>query len=443
MRAQHRLQSSIEFLLLLGAVATFCVFAIAVYTQFSGVQEGIYNGISNITGNLMARAPVSSSANGLSIFLALPNSTAANSSTSLYLIVNAPGQSVTVNSTIAGYDGLSISPTQLSSVVNGFGILVFSAVPESQGLKRILDHVVATGNNVLLVENLTGRLIAYPSKGGMTGGPNLSSQSLTGSIRGSGERINYPLAQPSALYNFWYASHCAYHGWYSGGVLPEPAQCGGNTWGFDTPDNRCNPYTWDGEDRYYCFGAQPLKLNVSVIGQQKSYAYNVIVGIQNSSLSLRANLSSSKNYSQLVSSAGVVYGYARLLEAYGSDAYPVPYSAYVALQNGTYHLVNMSGYTRYSASYANLVGQLDAYNNSYSSNPGGMAQLVNIFNGQESAFAGSGYANSSACNFVGTEYLSCNASQPLSFVVELHLNGSKYSDLNQTLYLGSSIVEIT
>ncbi len=444
MRTGHRLQSSVEFLTLLAAVAVFCVAVIAIYLHFNSSQTEIYNGITRLAESGLSWVPSNTvQAAQLMVYASVPNLTRVNASVPIYVIVGDSGTFIKVNASVEGYGGVSVYPGYINTTVNGFGVLGFVAVPGYPGEKEVVIRVHASAGNVSLSRNITAHMFAA-RESGTANQTYTNSTSFSGTVSQAGERINYYASKQSRIQNVTYWSHCAYHGFF-GGVEPEEAQCGPNTWGFDTGDSSCNPFAYNGDDRFYCFANSSDNANASSIGQQSGYDFNATLRLQNSSLSLQASFTNNATDSKLIGKNGEVYGNAVVTGVYGPDVYPVPYLAYAVLEGprGTYP-INISGYSAYSSLDGQVVQLLGVYNTSGGADLGYIEGLISELNSKAAYLIASPQSNSSECSLVkqaGSSYLSCST-QDLAYNILVSMNSSRYPNINQTLYLGSSVVEV-
>lgn len=439
-----KLQSSTEFLAILAAVAAFSVAVLAVYVHFGSDQSALYSRISRLSGNQIGGVGQNFTGRPFpEIYVVAPNTTTVNKSASIYLVVSGPGD-INVKANASGYYGISVYPSYQNATINGFGILQFTAVAGSTGEKVVSVNASASYNGTTITKAASVRVLAVQEPGQPA---NLTTQnaSFAGSILENGqEAIGYQVSKPNEVSNVTYWSHCAYIGFF-GGVLPEPEQCGSNTWGFDTGDSSCNVFAYDGDNRYYCFALQSDDANASQIGQQSRYIYNASLYIRNSTLSLHANFTNNKTESALTSGNGGDYGYAEVTSTYAPDVYPVPYLSYAVLgRGGRAYPVNISAYSAYSGLYGQVIQLLDIYNSSGGADLGYLEGLIAELNKSAGSLIGSKQVNSSICTLIwqqGSPLYLCET-HDLSYGITVHLNGSEYTNVNKTVYIGSSVVRV-
>ncbi len=439
-----RSQSSTEFLAILAAVAAFSVVALAVYAHFSSAQSSLYKGISGISGNLPGQASKNTvGAPHIDMYMVAPNTTTVNKSTGVYLIVDGQG-AISVLASASG-QGISVYPSWQNSTFRGFGILEFTAIAGSSGAKSVSIEASATSGNTTITRNQSVVMIALQGPSLDASNPASVNASFTGSIVENGQqRMDYYVSKPSQIYNVTYWSHCTYIGFF-GGILPEPAQCGANTWGFDTGDSSCNVFAYDGDNRFYCFALQGDNANASSIGQQSGYLYNITLRISNASLALQATLTDNASSGELINSNGGEYGYAEITSVYAPDVYPVPYLAYAVLgKQNRISAVNISAYSNYSSMHNQVTQLLNIYNSTGGADLGYIEGLISELNRSASRLASSQPVNGSACLPTSQSYptyYSCTT-HSLNFNILVHLNGSQYSSANKTFYIGSSVVKV-
>ncbi len=438
-----KLQSSTEFLAILAAVAAFSVAVLAVYVHFGSDQSALYSGISKLSGNQIGGAVQNAASGSPEIYVVAPNTTTVNKSVSVYLVVSGSG-TINVKANASGYYGMSVYPSYQNATIQGFGIMQFTAVAGSIGEKAVSVNASATYGSTMITKRASIRILAVQGSG-QPANLTTPNASFTGSIVENGqESIKYQVSKPSEVNNVTYWSHCAYIGFF-GGVLPEPEQCGSNTWGFDTGDSSCNVFAYDGDNRYYCFALQNDGANASQIGQQSGYIYNASLYISNSTLSLHANFTNNKTESALTSDNGGDYGYAEMTSVYAPDVYPVPYLSYAVLGRvGSAYPINISAYSAYSGLSSQVIQLLDIYNSTGGADLGYLEGLIAELNRSAGSLLDSKQVNSSICKLVGQqggEMYSCET-HDLSYSITVHLNGSEYAGVNKTVYIGSSAVRV-
>lgn len=357
--------------------------------------------------------------------------------------MNGPTSAISVQASAYGHDGISVYPSYENATIYGFGIVEFTAVASDTGEKTVSIEVRALSGNIVTTKNISVSMLAVQGPGSLN--LTIANKSFTGTISGRGqEKIDYYVSKSSQVDSVTYWSHCTYIGFF-GGVLPEPQQCGTNTWGFDTGDSSCNVFAYDGDNRYYCFAIQGDSANASSVGQQFGYVYNITMHIANASLSLQVGLTNNATKGVLTNSNGGNYGYAMVTSVYGPDVYPVPYLSYAVLvKSNSMYPVNISRYSAYSNIYNQVTQLLSIYNSSGGADLGYLEGLITQLNKNASQLVNSQQVNDSAClltSQVYPSYYSC-ATHDLSYNILVHLNGSQYSDTNKTFYIGSSTVKV-
>jgi hypothetical protein len=385
---------------------------------------------------------------GINAYLSMPNVALVNRTVSAYLVVDDPGHSISVNAMAISGAGISIYPNATRTKFEGFGIMAFSLVPTSPGSSQVMVSFSATAGNSSVSKQITRTVIVenQPMPGSYAVTNATKQPAFGGYITNDYERIDYPTSAQAEAYDVTYWSHCAYHDDWTGNVEPENQQCGLNTWGFDTGDPLCNPYAWNGDDRYYCFARVNEGINVSTLLQNFGYSYSITLHLSNSTLNLSAQLSSAADTANVIGNNGKIYGTAAVEGAYGQNVYPTPYSSYAVIYSGSNaRAVNISTYSAYSTTQYDLVQQLTAYNNTGGGNLGYIESLINTLNSQETILGGAPEAASDQCaldGVNGTIEYSCNATTPISFNILVEMNRTLYQKVNQTLYMQDSEVRI-
>ncbi len=439
-----KLQSSIEFLFIAAAVAALSLAIVSAYVHFSHEQKQNYQKIIDANSyNLSTQLQQAPS--NLSAFAVLPDTTTVNKTSFGYLIVAGPGN-ITANIQISGGQGVTEYPSQISERLNRFGVLSFNIMPLNAGEKNLSIQFTLNSINSSISKNITEEFeaISQAPIANHTSNNITPSTALSGSISSIVEEIGYPISQKIPLYAITYWSHCTYHNWWTGNIEPENQQCGAGTWGFDTGDPTCNPYVWNGDDRYYCFAKQQNNQSIGDIGQKPSYIYNVTLYLHNSSVSMKAELNSSSQAGMLLGKNNKIYGTASVAKVYGNAAYPPYYSNYVVFYvNGSGRIINTSKYSAYSNTWSSLMQQFDAYNNTGGGNLGYVESLISSLNGEKAAINSTLAVNGSGCTLQSSiSLIECNATEPLSFVINVTLNSTMFQNPNQTIYIQGSEVSV-
>lgn len=437
-----RLQSSTEFLMILAAIAAFSVVVVAAYAHFGSDQKAIYDSIAALPSRIATNQSSGAVPQNISMYIVAPNVTYVNKSSFFYLVVDAPNGATDVKASVHVDGNAAFYPSYVNSTITDFGMDEFTLIPKFPGVETVEITASATSGTQFLQKNASVIVMALSGSGSVnTSSPETSLSG--GIVIDAQEKINYAIPAQGPVSNITYWSHCTYHGWFSGGVLPEPDQCGSNTWGFDTGDSSCNQFMYNGDDRYYCFSTQPLGADAGGVGQQSGYVYNVTLRISNNSLQLQVNLSNIHPIGTLRSQNGGDYGYARVMGVYGPDVYPVPYLTYAVLskQENAYP-VSITRYAAYSSIYSQVTQLLNAYNSSGGADLGYLEGLLSQLDRNASMLVNASQLINTDCNLssMGTVY-SCGTND-LSYTVLVHLNSSQYSMLNETLYSGSSAIEV-
>jgi hypothetical protein len=439
-----KLQSSTEFLFILAAIAALSISIVSVYVHFSHEQKQNYqNLLSAHSYNISPQ--IQQGESNLSAYAVLPNLTTVNKTTPGYLIVAGPGN-ITANVKVFSGQGVSEYPGQISKKLNQFGIIPFNIMPLNSGEKTLSLQFTLSSLNISITKNITEEFeaVSQGPQENHTENNFTSITALSGRISPDLEATGYRVSQDSPAYTITYWSHCTYHNWWTGNIEPENQQCGAGTWGFDTGDPTCNPYVWNGDDRYYCFAEQQNNENVGSIGEKPSYIYNITLYLYNSTVSMQAGLSSSSQTGSLLGKNNKTYGTVSVEKVFGQEAYPLPYSNYVVLYAGsTGKIINISKYSSYSATWSSLMQQFNAYNNTGGGNLGYAESLISALNNEQSAIESAPSINNSGCKLQNSSLLVvCNATEPLSFVINVTLNSTMFQNANQIIYMQGSEVNV-
>ncbi len=439
-------QSSTEFLLITAAIAALSITVVAAYVHFVHVQKQIYSGMLAEHGYNITSV-IQHAANTLTAYVIFPNLTTVNKTATGYLIVAGPGN-ITANVELPAVQGIAEYPNQISKQFNGFGVLSFAIMPLHSGDIALPLYFTLTSSNGSIKKNLTETFDAVGQSTIINRPSNNSTKysQLSGQISSSLEEIGYYASQNGPAYAMTYWSHCTYHNWWTGGVEPENQQCGPNTWGFDTGDPNCNPFIWNGDDRYYCFARQQSSFSTGSIGQKPNYIYSITLYLTNATVSMYAKLNSSSSSGKVLGKNGDEYGTARVVDEYGQPAYPLPYSSYsIIYSDGTGKIINISSYSAYSTTWYDLVQQLNAYNNTGGGNLGYIESLISTLNNEQLELSHAAVIDNSGCSAgnLSSQYaIICNATSPLDFIINITLNPTIFQNVNQTIYMQGSEVRV-
>lgn len=438
-----KLQTSLEFIVLLSAVALFSVFVLSQYLHLQGVQKAAYETLDNQTlYNINdSNSPLNYS-NSLSLIPIVPNTSYTGKNNNLEVIVAYPPSYKLESLRVNSMPNISILPPTLTNVpYSPIEALTFAYLPKEAG--QLKFAVVAVFDNASgHVRNMTEIAYSYALQ------QNASSNASAGndfvaSIGNRSEAVLFPVAQQSDVIKVRSWSHCAYHN--TTGRESEPWQCGSNTWGFIVNDNTCNPFWWDGQDRYYCFSENKTGSKIGALTPQQDYKYSADLSLDNSSYTLEAHFTNSSNNASLEQTNTTETGHIQVDGVYASGVLPPPYMVYaVRNDSGRLVAVNYSYYENYSSTESSLVNILKINNGTWvdNNNLNYVQKTLLSLAAYEQELINAQPVSSSSCTFYTTSSqasYSCEPEVPFSYYITVFINS--YTGINQSLqYMGSSIV---
>ncbi len=442
-----KLQASFEFLIILSAVAGFAVFAVWAYGHVQAAQSLAYNGIGSMgAGNAPAANYAPRGGAGPYIFASAQNVSYVGQESRISVLLSYPSGytvgEVYANST----SNATITPAIYSRLPNsGMDIVSFGVVAGVAGSENVTVHAVFSNGTTTTVKSYSVYMDEAYASAAPGGGGGGAGSAFSAYIVPHNESTVYGIGSPMPLGNFSYWTHCAYHSWF-GNRENEVSQCGGGTWGLIVTDYGCNPFYGDGQDRYYCFSANPGGDYVQKISQNGNYIYNATLYLYNQSMRLSAGLVSGYPVSSLYSSAGGGEGFAVVGGVYDQAASSPPYASQIVLNmSKSLSIANMSNYTQYASTVGGLVNQLKAYNGTWA-DPSVVSLLTESIQAADAYRSRllqlGGPVTSGGCKIWyqgGPAYYLCKDGIPLSFNLTANVTGIA---ANQSVVYRGSIIQV-
>ncbi|MEM3180957.1 MAG: hypothetical protein QXY86_01060 [Candidatus Micrarchaeaceae archaeon] len=420
-----RIQTSLEFMILLGVVASVALFAIGTYArtilpQYKQFGTVAYANASNNT--LVLSAPqqkpglavqfpyyteIYKTAYVGAVFYNCSNGTVklSASSTSLFFPVNG---------------------TEVS--LKGLGTASLPFVPMRTGANSAkLSYLIACRGTTY---NGTENLSTYTNGVG-----NVSGYSpYFAEITGRKELINYSLSGKSPIIYTTESTKCTKTDW-NYNPLPIQYQCGTTSaWEYRVFSIYCYYNVGGTTTTTTCIYPHDTQYNTSGIGNI-TYSYNFILKISTPIGVIESNISSARAESALKLGNKTV-GYANVV----SVAYLGQQLSGGFLINGSkISLANESAYAEYVQAEENLYSVLNYYNKtlSYSQQ---IDQAIYEYNTSSENLINSKQQNNGCLS--NENMVSCTPEQPFSYVINAHiLNVAGIS--NETLQYSGSIINIT
>jgi hypothetical protein len=435
-----RCQTTLEFIILLSAVAAFGTFAISAYAGLLRQQHAAY--FSLLNGSANSTEFVSAQQNGGGVpflYASMPNVSYVNRSNSLQVVVALPEGATLLSLRAAGSPQYGIAPNAYYNIsASGMEILPFSVVPTVQGPVNVgMTAEIAYGNGTS-TSNLTVESFAVMQ------GSNLTTQTngeLSASMERRNESVLYGISNATPVYTARMWSHCSFLNMH-GQQDPIGYQCTGATWYFFEANSYCY---WNNADpsMTFCMAMAPSNTSVRQIQSRQTYAYNFTLLLSNRSAALHSNISSTAAEFPVLGSDGKDCGSADIESVSGTG--PQDYSNYVVLSTAKSRWQeNVSGYSAYQQALNNFVSMMEYYNNT-NGNVDSINEAMSALNSTASRLIASHPAsNTDNCSIAvqGPEwYYACRPLSPLDYSIEARLNLS--GTAHQLISVQGSEINVT
>ncbi|MDE1810649.1 MAG: hypothetical protein KGH66_01230 [Candidatus Micrarchaeota archaeon] len=431
-----RAQTTMEFMILLGASASLGIAALAMYGHLTSSQSTILASIANSSG-AQAPAQFKPAGNQSSMLISLGGTSYLNSSNSFYVVISAPYGAYIAGVNLSA-EGGSVAPSSYGGMASdGMKILQFAFLPTSEGSSLVSAEAEVEYNGSDFELQKTAYTYSVPLQGPavLGQGPQFSA-----SITPLNQSILYPISTPS---NVTYAtewSHCSYHDFFNH-LLPFQAQCGNANWEFFVFSDSC--YWGSGvTSATYCITLNSTHSSYSTISQAQSYQYAARVGIYNQTMSLVSYINSSSNHSILVGALSAA-GTASVSSVSGIG--PNPQQGYVILNvSGRQRAIGTSSYGSYIQALNNIDSVLGYYNQTgiEDSDLSVIQAAIQGYNTQSLQFTNSSNQTDPQCSLyskAGKQFYKCSPVSGLYYVIDASISGAKAT---QTLSVGGSTINI-
>ncbi len=426
-----RAQTTLEFLLLLGAVIGIALAFIGIYLSVEHANIRSINSIE-IGGNTVQL----NATHGLpDFYFYAPASVYVGNESSGMLLVEWGGN-FTVSSLNFSAENASIyiDGTNNGNAI-GMYIAYFMIVPSSPGkigisAKGVIDFMNRS-------EQFSENAVSFASEKTPINSTSYLGLSAWISQKSANELLGS--SNVGELYTIASSKHCAYTNW-DGSLYGIVGQCGiSASWYYYVGSSECY-YGAGSQYMAYCMyksGIGNLYKSVS----NGTYNYNVSLWISSDASKLVSNISQASRYANIVSVGGVTYGNTVVTgSVYGNADYP-NYTA--ESTDGSYTQIPQSSFNTFDSYLNNTLATLAYYNGSRIS--GASADIaqeeIGKYNSEaEGILTGKEYSD---CIMVGTypgpEY-DCSVNGSISFSnITAYIKG--YNG-NTTLDAGKSIVNV-
>ncbi|MGC8669835.1 MAG: hypothetical protein ACP5TL_01625 [Candidatus Micrarchaeia archaeon] len=425
-----KVQTTLEFIILLAAVASFSTVLLSIYSGFVKGQKSTFSVLSNSLNEKQGNASIYiKPSSPFFVDAIIQNTTYVGIESTMQGVLYIP-QNATVLILKASSSNAAVEPSEYHNISSGIYVLPFKVIPLKPGqiilnLTAIVDYPNAQHvNNVYALTYAT-----------MPNGTSGASDILI-SIDRIYESTNYGLNMLGNIQNISVSSHCSYVNIW-GNELPLKEECG----------NTASWYLWVGswyctwlqgsqsDTLTYCFYSHSSNDTVYSIDTNSTYSYNITLDLHEGNLSLSANLSNGSTKAPLESD-NVAYGSASISNVSGLSYNPGHGYFVIGKPEGKC-VVNASTYLLYQQTLLNVQDALAYYNNTSpdSSTLSSLLQKVNALDSEANKLYNTKCTSIENC-LAGSNTVSCKPLPYLYYVINANIIGS---GTYQTDYEGSTI----
>jgi len=431
-----KLQTSIEFIILLTAVSTFSLFVLGMYSGSINTENTILLNILNTTNAITStQTNPTNRTPSLQMYVNMPSILLVNKSSTIAVVLESVG-TARINSLIASGTSVSVIPSNYKdNTFSGLALFSFSLIPFKQGPINLTVKANLTEYNTTLYRQVNTSSYAMYS----IHSANNTNQQYSAKIDVHKEALIYAFSKPTHLYYVTQGNHCSLIDFF-GQQLSIGAQCGNAKWYFFGFDSVCY-YNYMVQTKTYCVYLNNKTSEYANMSSKPSYMYNITLYISNATLSLHSNLTNSNSNAILFDDSGKIYGIVSVgseISASGPD-----YSkSLIGMINATSaYTVNKTAYDAYAQRLSDLEYTLGYYNGSGMG--GSIEETIGVFNTSSITFANAIRYSPQGCTLeseYGNRYYSCNPFPPFGFqnITVFLRNYTK----SQTINVGSSVIEI-
>ncbi|MEM0154256.1 MAG: hypothetical protein QW814_00255 [Methanothrix sp.] len=431
-----KLQSSIEFIVILAAVSGMAVIGISYY---SNIRSVFTNAIASANQSSIHLGSANSPNTGndiISAYIFAPTLELGKISQATLFVSTSMASNIIINTSGSG---VRINPAGLANKTGSFGsAYLFYLTPFSTGMDNITMRITAENDSKIYYKKISFELPAYEP---YTYDKKSNSSSTISSIylKPKSEYILYYPGNPENLYNITESSHCSYLN-FMGDQMPIQSQCGNASWYFWSFSANCYYGSAQVLTKTYCIYKHYSGYNASSISTNASYLYNISLGLGYDGLNLSANTNQSVIQAKLFS-GNSTYGNVTIGNSIYAES-PINGLYLIRSKSGNY-IASDSNYTALEYAYSNIENDLAYYNNSDNGNVGTINREIYSFNNVLSQTLKSlENANSNQCSVTKTANLveyKCSPEAPFDFN-NISIKIKNYSGLSyETDYEGSQI----
>jgi hypothetical protein len=433
---KRKLQSSIEFVIIMAAVASMSVVGLSFYSHVHSIFMKAINNTSNPNNSISLLQNATFS---ISAYIFAPELRIGNESELTLLVTTSIPSNVFIR---AKGSGITISPENINSkIISGQEFYNFYVSPEDSGFGNVSFEITASNGSISSNYNISSTLYTYLSNNTEIGN-NLSNASSVSNvyIKPESEFLSYNVAKPANLYYITESSHCSELNFW-GQQMSIQSQCGNASWYFWAFSDSCYYGSAQVPTKTYCVYRHYSGYNASMLESNPSYIYNVTMGLRYKGVNLSSDITSKKPKSN-ITNGNRIFGFADVGNSiYAQVAFQSP--LYIISSKSNNYTISNANYTAYSYAYSNIEDELAYYNNSDNENLGTINREIYAYNNTLLKFISAiTPVNSSECSLSmqsGIRSYNCKPLSPMQFYnASIYLynytaNQSEYS------YMGSDI----
>ncbi|MCL4387756.1 hypothetical protein M1567_01230 [Candidatus Marsarchaeota archaeon] len=430
-----KLQGSIEFIIIMAAVASMGMIGVSYYSRVHSVMIGTLNAKnSNSVGLHESMAAANDT---ISAYLLAPEMQVGSASMATLLITTSlpSAISVSIKSPSVGLSRKNFS----SSGYEKQASFVFYAIPTLTGANNVSFEITAFNGSSKSEYDANASLYAYVSNQSKSlGNPAAGAISYV-RLHPENESVVYTAGKHSRLYYITESSHCSELNFW-GQQMPIQSQCPGASWYFWAFSANCYYGSAQVPTKTYCVYKTYSGYNASALSSTLRYNYNVTLEIGYEGLNLSSDMN--KNSNSNITYNGKVFGTA----APGNSIYAQsiqPGSLYIFNSGDKIYTGSNANYSAYGYAYSNIKDNLAYYNNSGNGATGTIDREIYAYNNSLSRLISTlEPADSGLCNasINGNSILyECRPDSPMQFynvTADIYNYTGKQSEYS---YMGSEI----
>jgi hypothetical protein len=429
-----KIQSTLEFIMILTAVSLFSIFVISQYIPFQNIQKIAFDKLSNqLEYNTINISNINEVYNNINVTAIMPNITYINKSSNINLVFSST-DSYKINSIKLNSINAVIYPNNFSNINASYIQLIqTSIIPKTLGLFNVSISIIVSISNSIKKYNFSLSSFAMAINKNTTNNTNKTIIF----INNRNESILFNLSKNNQILSFYEWKHCPYIGIW-GNILPEYRQCGYNTYGFMIYSGACN----NGAYRLYvCIKPVNYSFDIQNISDSYSYLYNINLHTNINNINAITTLSNNYNSNQLISNNSII-GTAKINNIFALSNTTNQYYKKYSIKNvtNTKYIINSTFYNNYLTNLLEFKTTLvNANDTSITSNLYNyINSLVNKINYNSSEINNQQAIQINECKLLQNQFI-CKAYYPFIYNITENIFNK---NINETINYEGSIIHI-